>query len=108
MLHVLLCSARSISSYYPSCLIGHCTNRNVVVFVLMVATDQFACEHSTVHKCGFCMCSIYRAQLPLVQLSNTNSTNVSTCKVLVLKIVMFPMKHAVTRTTEGKQVKGSS
>ena len=52
------------------------------------------------------MCSIYRAQLLLVQFSNTNSTNVSTCKVLVLKIVMFPMKSVVTRAMEGKQVKG--
>ena len=41
----------------------------------------------------------------LVQLSNTNSTNVSTYKVLVLKIVMFTMKPVVTRATEGKQVK---
>ena len=74
----------------------------------MVATDQFACEHLTVHKSGIdSACAVfYRAHLPLVQFSNTNSTNVSTCKVLVLKIVMFTLKPVVTRAMEGKQVKG--
>ena len=46
--------------------------------------------------------------MPLMQFSNTTSINVSTCKVSVLKIVMFPMKPVVTRAMEGKQVKRSA
>ena len=77
----------------------------------MVATDQFACEHSTVHKSGIDSACAVSTGLSCRWCSSqiyTNSTNVSTCKVLVLKIVMFPMKPVVPRAMEGKQVKRSA
>ena len=75
----------------------------------MVATDQLACEHLTVHKSGIdsacavstgLSCRWCSSQIPIL--------HVSACKVLVLKVDMFTMKPVVTRAMEGKQVKRSA